>query len=75
MAIVKRHDIDGSKYDVKEKPPQYLIDMPGEGHAVLISERWLLTVGHVIFGNYEGLVIDILGEKTLFLVLLFIQVL
>ncbi len=64
MAIVKRHDVDGSKYDVNEKPPQYLIDMPSEGHAVLISERWLLTVGHVIFGDYKGLAIDILGEKN-----------
>ena len=63
-AIVKRHDIDESKYHVKDNPPQYLIDMPGEGHAVLISERWLLTVGHVIFSDYQGMDFDVSGVNN-----------
>lgn len=64
MAIVKRHDIEGKLYEVKNNPPQYLIDMPGEGHAILISERWLLTVGHVIFGDYRGMDFDVSGVKN-----------
>lgn len=63
-AIVTRHDIDVNKHEVREKPPQYLIDMPGEGHAVLISEQWLLTVGHVIFRDYRGIDFDVSGVKN-----------
>jgi len=64
MAIVKRHDVNGNKCDVKDNLPQYLIDMPGEGHAVLISEQWMLTVGHVIFGDYRGVDFDVSGVKN-----------
>ena len=63
-AIVARHDIDESKYHVKDNPPQYLIDVPREGHAVLISDRWLLTVGHVMFGDYQGMNFDMSGVKN-----------
>lgn len=64
MAIVKRHDVNGNKYDVKVNAPQYLIDMPGEGHAVLISEQWMVTVGHVIFRDYRGIDFAISGVKN-----------
>jgi len=64
LAIVKRHDVNGNQYLVKGSPPQYLIDMPGEGHAVLISEQWMLTVGHVIFGDYRGIDFDVSGVKN-----------
>jgi len=38
--------------------------MPGEGHAILIAERWLLTVGHVIFWDYQGMDFEVSGVKN-----------
>ena len=64
MAIVKLHDVDSSKYDLKANQAPYLIDMPTEGHGILISERWLLTVGHVIFDDYHGMDFDVSGVKN-----------
>jgi trypsin len=63
MAIVTLHDVDSSTYDL-QKPVPYLVDMPSEGHAVLISEQWLVTVGHVIFGDYQGIDLDVSGVKN-----------
>lgn len=52
-AVVKRHDISAENYIV-EKKPEYLIDMPHEGHGVLIDPHWVLTVAHTIFYDYVG---------------------
>ena len=43
-----RHDVSAEKYRV-EKMPEYVVDMPGEGHGVLIAEQWVVTVAHSIF--------------------------
>ena len=61
-AVVKRHDVLPEKY-VLEKPPEYLIDMPHEGHGVLIHSQWILTVAHTIFYDYAGKNIRV-GSKT-----------
>jgi hypothetical protein len=61
-AVVKRHDVPPENY-VIEKMPEYLIDMPHEGHGVLINSQWILTVAHTIFYDYVGKSI-ILGSKT-----------
>lgn len=47
-AVVKRHDVDSNLYKV-DVVPQFYIDMPFEGGAVLIDERWLLAPAHVIY--------------------------
>jgi hypothetical protein len=61
-AVVKRHDIPPENY-VIEKAPEYLIDMPHEGHGVLINSQWILTVAHTIFYDYVGKGL-IVGSKT-----------
>lgn len=53
QAVVKRHDIPAENY-VVEKMPEYLVDMPHEGHGVLINAQWIVTVAHTIFYDYVG---------------------
>ncbi|WDE11397.1 S1 family peptidase [Thalassomonas haliotis] len=62
FAVIKRHDIPATAYQVAE-PPGYLIDMPHDGHGVLISPSWIVTVAHVIFYDYQGKTIAI-GDKS-----------
>lgn len=52
-AVVKRHDVAAENYLV-EQMPEYLIDMPHEGHGVLIEPQWVVTVAHTIFYDYVG---------------------
>jgi hypothetical protein len=52
-AVVKRHDVPPENY-VIDKMPEYLIDMPHEGHGVLINSQWVVTVAHTIFYDYVG---------------------
>ena len=61
-AVVKRHDIPPENYVVKEIP-EYLIDMPHEGHGVLINSQWIVTVAHTIFYDYVGKDL-LIGSKT-----------
>ena len=52
-AVVKRHDVPPENY-VIDKMPEYLVDMPHEGHGVLINSQWVVTVAHTIFYDYVG---------------------
>ena len=61
-AIVIRHDVDESNHLVPVPGPGYLVDLPHEGHAVLVSDRWLVTVAHTIFYDYSGHDLSIGGE-------------
>lgn len=63
FAVVKRHDIPAHHYKL-DKAPTYLIDMPYEGHGVLIAPQWIVTVAHTIFYDYVGKKIQ-LGNQTL----------
>jgi hypothetical protein len=47
-AVVKRHALPPENYAIV-KAPEYLIDMPHEGHGVLINSQWIVTVAHTIF--------------------------
>ena len=47
-AVIKRHDVDVVHYQVN-KVPDFFIDMPFQGAAVLIDKHWLLTPAHVIY--------------------------
>lgn len=46
-AIVIRHDVPDAEYRVPASTLPALVDMPGEGHGVLVAPEWVLTVAHV----------------------------
>ena len=52
-AVVMRHDVPPEHYALDEAPG-YLVDLPHEGHGVLIAPRWVVTVAHTIFYDYTG---------------------
>jgi chymotrypsin len=52
-AIVIRDDIDDSKYRVPASEFPALVDMPGEGHGVLIAPQWVVTAAHAITWQSE----------------------
>lgn len=47
-AIVIRHDVKDSHYRVPAPEFPALVDMPGEGHGVLIAPQWVITAAHAI---------------------------
>lgn len=49
-AVVIRHDVDDSKYRIPASEFPALVDMPGEGHGVLIAPQWAVTAAHTIRG-------------------------
>lgn len=52
-AIVIRHDVDDSEYRVPAPEFPALVDMPGEGHGVLIAPQWVITAAHAITWQTE----------------------
>ena len=52
-AIVIRDDVDDSKYKVPASEFPALVDLPGEGHGVLISPQWVVTAGHAVTWQSE----------------------
>lgn len=47
-AVVTRHDVPDAKYRVEASEFPALIDLPHEGHGVLISNQWILTAAHAV---------------------------
>ena len=47
-AIVIRHDVNDAKYRVQPSEFAALVDMPGEGHGVLIAPQWVVTAAHAV---------------------------
>lgn len=47
-AVVIRHDVDDAQYRVPASEFPALVDMPGEGHGVLIAPQWVVTAAHTI---------------------------
>ena len=47
-AVIIRHDVKDSNYRVPASEFPALVDMPGEGHGVLIAPRWVVTAAHTI---------------------------
>jgi hypothetical protein len=45
-AVVIRHDVDDAAYRVPETELAALVDMPHEGHGVLITPQWIVTAAH-----------------------------
>ena len=52
-AIVIRDDVDDAKYRIAASEFPALVDMPGEGHGVLIAPQWVVTAAHTIPGHAE----------------------
>ncbi len=51
-AVVIRHDVDDAKYRVPASAFPALVDMPGEGHGVLIAPRWVVTAAHTLPAHF-----------------------
>jgi chymotrypsin len=47
-AIIIRDDVDDSKYRVPATEFPALVDMPSEGHGVLIAPQWVVTAAHAV---------------------------
>lgn len=47
-AIVIRDDVDDAEYRVPASDFPALVDLPGEGHGVLIDPEWVVTAAHAI---------------------------
>lgn len=58
-AIVVRDDVDDGQYRVAASEFPALVDMPGEGHGVLIAPQWVVTAAHAITWQSE------IGQVTL----------
>jgi hypothetical protein len=59
--VVKRHDVNGKLYEVIESPA-FIIDMPGDGHGVLIGSQWVVTAAHTTSLSDRGKIVRI-GNK------------
>jgi tetratricopeptide (TPR) repeat protein len=60
-AVVKRHDVNGKLYEVNQIPA-YIVDMPGDGHGVLIDSKWVVTAAHTTSLYDRGSILRI-GNK------------
>lgn len=47
-AVVIRHDVLDAKYLVASSDARALINLPHEGHGVLIAPQWVLTAAHAV---------------------------
>lgn len=47
-AIVIRHDVADSRYRIADDYFPALVDLPVEGHGVLIDEQWVVTAAHAL---------------------------
>ncbi|MFC5576921.1 S1 family peptidase [Lysobacter niabensis] len=47
-AVVIRDDVADAKYRVAASEFPALVDLPGEGHGVLIAPQWIVTAAHAV---------------------------
>lgn len=52
-AIVIREDVDDAQYRVAAAEFPALVDLPGEGHGVLIDPQWVVTAAHAVAWQSE----------------------
>jgi Trypsin len=53
-AVVIRHDVAAVKYLATPNGLPALVDLPHEGHGILIAPQWVVTVAHTVFYDYRG---------------------
>jgi hypothetical protein len=58
-AVVTRADVDETKYRAQASEYPALVDMPDEGHGVLIAPRWVVTAAHAAPMPMEGMETDV----------------
>lgn len=61
-AVVIRHDIPDSSYLTQATAFPTLVDLPVEGHGVLIAPNWVVTAGHAIYWQLPLNVVFIAGK-------------
>jgi len=54
-AVVIRSDVNDAKYRVPAAAFPALVDMPGEGHGVLIAPQWVVTAAHTAPMQMQGM--------------------
>ncbi|MFC5583410.1 S1 family peptidase [Rhodanobacter terrae] len=54
-AVVIRSDVADAKYRVPASAFPALVDMPGEGHGVLIAPQWVVTAAHAAPMQMQGM--------------------
>lgn len=47
-AVVIRHDVEDAAYRIAGSAFPALVDLPGEGHGVLIAPQWVITAAHAV---------------------------
>lgn len=47
-AVVIRHDVEDAQYRLAPGAVPALVDLPGEGHGVLVAPHWVLTAAHAV---------------------------
>jgi hypothetical protein len=61
-AVVIRHDVEDAAYRIPASAFPALVDLPGEGHGVLIGPQWVVTAAHAVSSPcMEDVTID--GER------------
>lgn len=58
-AVITRADVDDAKYRTSPSAFPALVDMPGEGHGVLIAPQWVVTAAHAAPMQMEGMDDDV----------------
>lgn len=62
-AIVIRHDVDDAKYRAATIEFPALVDLPSEGHGVLVAPQWVVTAAHAV--TWQGEITQVvLNEKV-----------
>lgn len=58
-AVITRADVNDAKYRAPPSAFPALVDMPGEGHGVLIAPQWVVTAAHAAPMQMEGMDDDV----------------
>ena len=58
-AVVTRANVDDAKYRTPTSAFPALVDMPGEGHGVLIAPQWVVTAAHAAPMQMQGMEDDV----------------
>lgn len=60
-AVVIRDDVDDLQYRLATAAFPALVDIPGEGHGVLIAPQWVLTAAHAVTWQAEVRIVTVGG--------------